>query len=104
MKSRKGFGKININGKHFLFNWAKNPDGAMLVMYDVNDKKMEIPCTIWKRYPDSEEYTKGQSEFWTTWHGKHKHGPECGGWGKREAREMYFKYIKYVEECGTLLR
>lgn len=107
MKSRKGFGKIDINGKKFLFNWADNPDGPMLVMYDENDCKIEIPYHIWDKYPDSEEYTSGLKNLFgdvvSTWHGKHKRGPEWGGWGKREAREMYFKYIKYVEECGVML-
>ena len=90
MKSRKGFCKIDINGKKFLFNWANNPDGPVLVMYDKNDRKTEIPFHIWVKYPDSEEYSK------------HKSGPEWGSWGKREAREMYFKYLKYIEECFDL--
>lgn len=107
MKSRKGFGKIDINGKKFLFNWANNPDGPMLVMYDSDGKKIEIPYHIWEKYPDSEEYTKGLNTLFNkykvpTWHGKHKRGPEFGGWGKRQAREMYFKYLKYIEECFDL--
>jgi hypothetical protein len=103
MKNRKGFGKIDINGKKFLFNWARNPDGPMLVMYDANDLRFEIPYKIWNDYPNSEEYTKGQSVYWPSWHGKHKNGPEWGGWGKRQAREMYFKYLRYVEDCGCSL-
>ena len=109
MKNRKGFGKININGKKFLFNWANNPDGPMLIMYASDTQKFVIPISIWDRYPDSEEYTSGlhvDKMGWKfpTWHGKHKKGPEFGGWGKREAREMYFKYLKYVEDCGVLLQ
>ena len=69
MKSRKGFGKIDINGKKFLFNWANNPDGPMLVMYDKRDRKIEIPFHIWVKYPDSEEYRKRENDVW---HGKHK--------------------------------
>lgn len=104
MKNRKGFGKININGNKFLFNWADNPDGPMLVMYDENDRKIEIPYGIWHRYPDSEEYTNGLPVLFgkykvSTWHGKHKKGPEWGGWGKREAREMYFKYKRYTSSA-----
>ena len=107
MKSRKGFCKIDINGKNFLFNWANNPDGPMLVMYDKQDRKIEIPFHIWVKYPDSDEYTKGLHTLFNkykvpTWHGKHKRGPEFGGWGKRQAREMYFKYLKYIEECFDL--
>jgi hypothetical protein len=99
MKSRKGFCKIDINGKKFLFNWANNPDGPMLVMYYKNDRKIEIPFHIWVKYPDSEEYSKRETDVW---HGKHKRGPEWGCWGKREAREMYFKYLKHIEECFDL--
>ena len=94
MKNRKGFGKIDIDGKKFLFNWAKNldGDGPLLVMYDEDDNKVEIPYSIWNIYPDSDEYTSGPG----TWHGKHKRGPEWGGWGKRQAREMYRKYLKFI--------
>jgi hypothetical protein len=108
MKHRKGFGKIDINGKKFLFNWAKNPNGPMLVMYDSNNRKIEIPRHVWDRYPDSDEYTSGlhvDKLGWKfeTWHGKHKQGPEWGVLGKRQAREMYFKYLKYIEECAVSL-
>ena len=106
MKNRKGFGKININGKIFQFNWARNYN---LVLYTSDNVKIVIPSDIWDRYPDSEEYTSGLHLLFNkykvpTWHGKHKRGPEWGGWGKRQAREMYFKYLKYVEDCGVLLQ
>jgi hypothetical protein len=89
MKSRKGFAKISINGEKFLFNWANNPDGPMLIMYASDSEKIEIPYTIWEKYPNSKKYDH------KTWHGKHKKGAEWGVWGKREAREMYFKYLQY---------
>ena len=106
MKNRKGFGKININGKIFQFNWARN---CNLVLYTSDNVKIVIPSDIWDRYPDSDEYKAGLHDLFNkykvpTWHGKHKRGPEWGGWGKRQAREMYFKYLKYVEDCGVLLQ
>jgi hypothetical protein len=108
MKNRKGFAKININGKKFLFNWANNPEGPMLIMYASDTLKFEIPFIIWKNYPESEEYlskyTKiGKEYVPPTWHGKHKKGAEWGSWGKREAREMYFKYLRYIEDCAVFL-
>lgn len=94
MKNRKGFGKININGKKFQFNWADNPGGAVLFMYDGNDKKIEIPYHIWELVPTSEEFLKKSP----TWHGKHKRGPEWGCYGKRMVREMYLKYLRFTSE------
>ena len=80
MKRRKGFGTININGKKFLFNWAEHYDDVVLVMYNEQDVKIEIPSRIWDLYPDSEEYTSGLKMVCgsksPTWHGKHKKGPE----------------------------
>jgi hypothetical protein len=108
MKKRKGFAFININGNKFLFNWARTEHGPMLVLYTIHNFKIEIPYHVWERYPDSDEYTSGLhvdklGRKFETWHGKHKKGAEWGIWGKRQAREMYFKYLKYVEECGVLL-
>ncbi len=94
LTSRKGFGKINIDGKIFQFNWANTPDGPLLVMYDEDNKKIEIPYDIWRFYSESEEYLSRKNDVW---HGKHKKGPEYGGWGKREAREMYLKYLKHTK-------
>lgn len=106
MKKRKGFGKINIDGEKFLFNWADNPNGPLLVMYDQNDRKIEIDFEIWRQYPDSDEYHSGlpsitifnETFYIKTWHGKHKRGPEWGGWGKREAREIYRKWRKHNQQ------
>ena len=42
MKRRKGFSKIVINGEEFLFNWVKTVRGVMLIMYDREDKRIEI--------------------------------------------------------------
>ncbi len=102
MKRRKGFGKINIDGKIFQFNWADTPNGPTLVMYGEDDKKIEIPYDIWRFYSESDEYRSGLQKygewFLHTWHGKHKKGPEWGGWGKREARELYSKYLKHIKE------
>jgi hypothetical protein len=106
MKRRKGFGKININGEIFQFNWADNPDGPMLVMYDKHDKKLELSYEFWCKYDESDEYKskldsitlKGNVQYFHHWHGKHKRGPEWGGWGKREAREMYRKYLSQKYE------
>jgi len=72
----------------------------MLIMYLSDKQKIEIPYMIWKNYPDSKEYL---SEDTVTWHGSHKKGPEWAGWGKREAREMYFKYLRYIEDCAVFL-
>lgn len=104
MKSRKGFGKLTIGNRKFLFNWAITLKGPTLIMYNEDDIKIEIPYEIWDKYPNSEGYTSGlkiwqlngKKYYTNTWHGKHKKGPEWGGWGKREAREMYFKYIKHA--------
>ncbi len=100
MKNRKGFGKLDINGKKFLFNWVNHTDGPMLIMYLSDKQKIEIPYMIWKNYPHSKEYL---SKDIVTWHGSHKKGPEWAGWGKREAREMYFKYLRYIEDCAVFL-
>lgn len=91
MKKRKGYGRIFINGQTFQFNWADNPSGPTLFLYDCDNRKIEIPYSTWLAYPDSEEYSN--KEF-RTWHGKRKKGAEWAGWGKRETREMYFKYLK----------
>jgi len=101
MKKRKGFATIDIDGIKFLFNWADNPDGPMLVMYNEHDAKIEMPYRIWHLYPDSDEYTVHTKRNWQgrTWHGKHKKGASWAGWGKREAREMYFKYVRALEEA-----
>lgn len=94
MKLRKGFGKININGQTFLFNWAKSLEGLKLVMYCKNDSKIEIPHSVWLGFNNSAEYLRRQNGVW---HGKHKKGPEFGGFGKREARELYFKFLQFKE-------
>jgi hypothetical protein len=93
MKRRKGFAKIVIDDREFLFNWADVEGGPILILYDEHDRKIEIQSQIWGLYPDSKEYLSKKSH---TWHGKHKKGAEWAGWGKREAREMYRKYIKHI--------
>lgn len=87
MKKRKGFGKIILDGKQFQFNWSTVPN---LVLYDEDDRKIVIESEVWNHVPDSEEYLKRPPH--SVWHGKHKRGPEHGGLGKREAREIYRKW------------
>lgn len=105
MKKRKGFGKINIDGEIFQFNWANNPNGPMLVMYDKHDKKLELTYEFWCKHKNSEEYNSklepvkmpnNTIHYMHHWHGKHKKGSEWAGWGKREVREMYKKYLKHL--------
>lgn len=86
MKKRKGFGKIVLDEKQFQFNWSTVPN---LILYDENDRKIVIEIEVWNNVPESEEYLKRP---YRAWHGKHKKGPEYGGWGKREAREIYRKW------------
>lgn len=78
MKKRKGFGLINIDGKTLQFNWAKTPNGPILFIYDGN-----------KRLDFKPPYDLSEA---TTWHGKHKDGPEWGGYGKKQVREIYLKH------------
>lgn len=101
MKHRGKFGQIDIDNKIFKFTWARHFNDTILVLYNEEDKKIEISYKIWSLYPDSEEYTSGLHAFYkyklVTWHGKHKKGPEFAGYGKRQARELYFKYLKHIK-------
>lgn len=100
MKRRKGFGKINIEGELFQFNWATHLTGPILILYNKLNKKIEIPTSVWELIPDSDEY---KTLNILNWHGKHKQGPEYGYYGKRQARELYLKYkILQKTMYGTL--
>ena len=89
MRKRKGFGKIILDGEEFQFTWSTVPS---LILYDKDDKKIAIDAkTVWPTVHTSKEYLKNGLEH-QTWHGKTKKGPEYGGWGKREAREIYRKW------------
>lgn len=94
---RKNFGKIVLDETLFHFSWARTKRGPALILYNLDSGgKLEIPDHIWSTCPDSAEYSSKP----VTWHGKHKRGPEFGGYGKRQARELYRKYLKYVKSSN----
>ena len=88
-KKRTGFGKIVMPDlKTYQFNWSSNYD---LVLYSEDGNKIVLNPfnSPFKEMPDSLEYQNSDP----TWHGKRKTGPEFAGWGKKEARELFRKYL-----------
>jgi hypothetical protein len=98
-KKRKGFRNIVIDGQMFQFNWADNPDGPCLILYGIDQKKLEIPHSVWDNDRDhSQTYLSAPTNTnYHTWHGKHKKGACFGSWGKPEAAELYRKWKKLNE-------
>lgn len=92
-KKRKGFGNIVIDQEMFKFNWANTDNGPLLILYNTDGLKIEIPYTVWTNSVEHcQEFLNTKSHQCHTWHGKHKKGPCFGRWGKAEAAEMYRKY------------
>lgn len=89
LKKRKGFALIDLDGQKFQFNWADNPDGPLLIMYDSEGKKYELSSRVWNSVETSQEYLSKPQ----TWHGKHKKEASWASWGKREVREIWRKYL-----------
>lgn len=97
MKKRKGFGKIILgDNEQFQFCWGYDSTrNIILILYDCNDKKIEIKYDIWTKIPHSKEYSDRVHNPYQSymWNGKKYGASPCfGGWGKAEAREMYKKW------------
>lgn len=81
-KKRKGFRFIVINDEIFQFNWASKYTGSYLILYDIDQKKYEIPWNLWHKVEHSEEYKESETKISEV------------GLGKAEAAELFRKYLK----------